>query len=140
MAEREKHGLQEELKTARLEAANTQAVTAKITNHNYLYLEELKSHEAARSPLQRVTSSNAKCPPAKPTGSDIHQLSTAQSSGIVSVPTQFDQTTLANAGASTMLVGGAIPLPPDEKRKHTPRGSILCRLFSSKDGQLRRMW
>eukprot|EP00959_Pyramimonas_sp_CCMP1952_P259195 5418896-Pyramimonas_sp.AAC.1 len=82
MAEREKQGLQEELKTAGLEAADTQAVVAKITNQNNLFLEEHKSHEEARSPLQRITSSNAKCPPAKPTGSNIHQLSTAQSSGI----------------------------------------------------------
>eukprot|EP00959_Pyramimonas_sp_CCMP1952_P021712 457571-Pyramimonas_sp.AAC.1 len=59
MAEREKHGLTEELKAARLEAKNTQAVAAKITNQNNLYLEELKSHEEARSPLQRAMSSNA---------------------------------------------------------------------------------
>eukprot|EP00959_Pyramimonas_sp_CCMP1952_P094659 1980110-Pyramimonas_sp.AAC.1 len=58
-------------------------------------------------------SSDTKCPPAKPFGSDIHQLSTAQSSSIASAPTQFDQATVANAGASTRLVGGAIRPPPD---------------------------
>eukprot|EP00959_Pyramimonas_sp_CCMP1952_P284766 5953411-Pyramimonas_sp.AAC.1 len=112
MAERETHGLQEELKNARLEAANTQAAAAKITNRSNLYLEELKSHEEARSSLQRVTSSNAKCPPALPTGTIMHQLSTARSAGIVPAPTQFDQTTLTNAGASTLLVGGATHPPP----------------------------
>eukprot|EP00959_Pyramimonas_sp_CCMP1952_P283671 5929824-Pyramimonas_sp.AAC.1 len=58
-------------------------------------------------------SSDTKCPPAKPFGSNIHQLSTAQPSSVASAPTQFDQETLANAGASTMLVGGAIRPPPD---------------------------
>eukprot|EP00959_Pyramimonas_sp_CCMP1952_P043099 901695-Pyramimonas_sp.AAC.1 len=69
----------------------------------------------------------------------MHQLSTAQSSSIVSAPAQFDQTTLANAGASTMLVGGATRPPPDGKETHASRGSVLRRLFSSKDRQLRRM-
>eukprot|EP00959_Pyramimonas_sp_CCMP1952_P333382 6980883-Pyramimonas_sp.AAC.1 len=91
-----------------------------MTNQNNLYLEELKSNEEARSSLQRVTSSNAKCPPAKPTGSNLHQLSTAQLSGIVFVPAQFDQTTLANAGASTLLVGGATHPPPEQKGNALP--------------------
>eukprot|EP00959_Pyramimonas_sp_CCMP1952_P356284 7461458-Pyramimonas_sp.AAC.1 len=50
----------------------------------------------------------------------MHQLSTAQSTGMIPVPTQFDQTTLANAGASTLLVGGATHPPPEQKGNTLP--------------------
>eukprot|EP00959_Pyramimonas_sp_CCMP1952_P257534 5380774-Pyramimonas_sp.AAC.1 len=80
-AEREKQTLQEELKNARLEVVNTQVVAANIADQNNQYFEELRSHEEARASLQHVQSSNAKCPPAKPTGANRHLLSAAQSSG-----------------------------------------------------------
>eukprot|EP00959_Pyramimonas_sp_CCMP1952_P389017 8150814-Pyramimonas_sp.AAC.1 len=52
VAEREKQGLQEELKAARLKADNAQAVAAKLNSQTNLYIEKLKSHEEARSSLQ----------------------------------------------------------------------------------------
>eukprot|EP00959_Pyramimonas_sp_CCMP1952_P113435 2370708-Pyramimonas_sp.AAC.1 len=70
MAEREKQSLQGELKNAGLEATHTHAIAAKITDQKNLCLEELKSHEEARSSLQRIKSSNAKCSPAEPTGTN----------------------------------------------------------------------
>eukprot|EP00959_Pyramimonas_sp_CCMP1952_P241174 5040495-Pyramimonas_sp.AAC.1 len=76
-----------------------------------------------------MISSSAKCPPAKPTGSNMRQLPTAQSSGIVSIPAQSDQTTLADAGTSTMLVGGAMHPPPVEKGNTLPVDQ-LCAVCS----------
>eukprot|EP00959_Pyramimonas_sp_CCMP1952_P096710 2021552-Pyramimonas_sp.AAC.1 len=62
----------------------------------------------------------------------MHQLSTAQSSGIVSAPTQFDPMTSASVGASTMLVGGAMHPPPEGKEHALPVDELCAVCFRLK--------
>eukprot|EP00959_Pyramimonas_sp_CCMP1952_P102329 2140599-Pyramimonas_sp.AAC.1 len=109
-----------------LEAVNTQAVAAKMADPNNQYLEELKSHEEARSSLQRMQSSSAKCPPAKPTGTNVHLLSAAQSSGTASVPLQSDLTNVVSAGASALLVREVAQSPPAERGETPAESSIVA--------------
>eukprot|EP00959_Pyramimonas_sp_CCMP1952_P474651 9503786-Pyramimonas_sp.AAC.1 len=129
-AEREKQDLQEKLKNARQEVLNTQVVAAKIAGRNNRYRDEPKPRENARASLQRMQSSNDKCPPAKPTGTDGRPLPAAQSSGTTSVPPQSDMTTGVNAGSSTSQARAAPQPQPAEREEPQAESSIVAQFCS----------